>query len=128
MSDAQTNQGAVTAPARCRACSISFSKRASVKEIIGASAVSMVKPGKIIKICIAGHKAGLSGYFAGSGRHSRSLLDLWMAARNCDFKTALREAAAWLGCVVKRRICERSPSFYLFFRHSMLRLLLQSES
>ena len=55
------------------------------------------EPGRSFKICIAGHKAGLSGDFAGSGRHSRSLLDLWMAARNCDFKTALREAAAWLG-------------------------------
>ena len=53
--------------------------------------------GRSFKICIAGPKAGLSGDFAGSGRHSRSLLDLWMAARNCDFKTALREAAEWLG-------------------------------
>jgi hypothetical protein len=53
--------------------------------------------GRSFKICIAGPKAGLSGDFAGSGRHSRSLLDLWMATRNCDFKTALREAAEWLG-------------------------------
>jgi hypothetical protein len=53
--------------------------------------------GRSFKICIAGPKAGLSGDFAGSGRHSRSLLDLWMAARNCDFKTALCEAAKWLG-------------------------------
>ena len=55
------------------------------------------EPGRSFKICIAGPKAGLSGDFAGSGRHSRSLLDLWMAARNCDFPTALRQAAEWLG-------------------------------
>ena len=53
--------------------------------------------GKSFKICIAGPKAPLWGDFAQSGKHSRSLLDLWMAARNCDFKTALREAAEWLG-------------------------------
>jgi hypothetical protein len=53
-------------------------------------------PGKSFKICIAGEKAGLWGDFAG-GEHSRSLLDLWMQARNVDFKTALREAANWLG-------------------------------
>jgi Protein of unknown function (DUF3987) len=58
--------------------------------------------GRSFKICIAGPKAGLSGDFAGSGRHSRSLLDLWMAARNCDFKTALREAAEWLGVSLNR--------------------------
>ena len=59
-------------------------------------------PGKSFKICIAGPKAGLSGDFAGSGRHSRSLLDLWMAAQNCDFKTALHEAAQWLGVPLNR--------------------------
>ena len=53
-------------------------------------------PGKSFKICIAGPKAGLWGDFAASGRHSRSLLDLWMRARNVDFKTALCEAAEWL--------------------------------
>jgi hypothetical protein len=55
-------------------------------------------PGKSFKICIAGPKAGLWGDFAESEKHSRSLLDLWMAARNVDFKTALPEAAEWLGC------------------------------
>jgi twinkle protein len=55
------------------------------------------EPGKSFKICIAGEKAGLSGDFADSGKHSRSLLDLWMHARNVDFKTALRQAAEWLG-------------------------------
>ena len=53
--------------------------------------------GKNFKICIAGPKAGLWGDFAESGKHSRSLLDLWMAARNVDFKTALRQVAEWLG-------------------------------
>ena len=59
-------------------------------------------PGKSFKICIAGPKAGLWGDFAASGRHSRSLLDLWMRARNVDFKTALCEAAEWLGQPLKR--------------------------
>ena len=43
-------------------------------------------PGKSFKICIAGQKAGLWGDFADSEKHSRSLLDLWMKARNVDFK------------------------------------------
>ena len=55
------------------------------------------EPGKSFKICIAGPKAGLWGDFAGPGKHSRNLLDLWMHARSVDFKTALREAAEWLG-------------------------------
>jgi len=55
------------------------------------------EPGKSFKICVAGEKAGLWGDFAESGKHSRSLLDLWMNARNVDFKTALREAVQWLG-------------------------------
>src|SRR6266487_3869123 len=53
--------------------------------------------GKSFKICIADEKAGLWGDFADTLGHSRSLLDLWMAARNVDFKTALHEAADWLG-------------------------------
>ena len=55
------------------------------------------EPGKSFKICIAGEKAGLWGDFANSMKHSRSLLDLWMQARNVDFKTALHEAADWVG-------------------------------
>jgi hypothetical protein len=55
------------------------------------------EPGKSFDICIAGEKAGLWGDFADSKRHSRNLLDLWIAARNVDFKTALREASEWLG-------------------------------
>lgn len=54
-------------------------------------------PGKSFKICVAGPKAGLWGDFAESGKHSRNLLDLWMLARNVDFKTAFRQAAQWLG-------------------------------
>jgi twinkle protein len=54
------------------------------------------EPGKSFKICIAGPKAGLWGDFAESGKHSRSLLDLWMTASNVDFKTALGQAAEWL--------------------------------
>src|SRR6266487_708939 len=59
-------------------------------------------PGKSFKICISGEKAGLWGDFADSGKHSRSLLDLWMHAHHVDFKTALREAAEWLGEPLKR--------------------------
>ena len=55
------------------------------------------EPDKSFKICISGPKASLWGDFADSRNHSRSLLDLWMHARNVDFKTALREAAQWLG-------------------------------
>ena len=55
------------------------------------------EPGKSFDICIAGAKAGLWGDFAGQEKHSRSLLDLWMHARSVDFKTALRQAAEWLG-------------------------------
>ena len=54
-------------------------------------------PGKSFKICLAGEKAGLWGDFADSEKHRRSLLDLWMQARNVDFKTALHEAAQWTG-------------------------------
>jgi hypothetical protein len=65
-------------------------------------------PGRSFKICITGPKAGLSGDFAESGRHRRSLLDLWMAARNCAFKTALHEAAAWLGVTLSEHRGGRS--------------------
>ena len=54
-------------------------------------------PGKSLKICVAGPNVCLWGDFAEPGKHSRNLLDLWMQARNCDFKTALRQAAQWLG-------------------------------
>src|SRR5438034_6121827 len=54
-------------------------------------------PGKSFKICVAGEKTGLWGDFAESEKHSRNLLNLWMVARKCDFKTALREAVEWLG-------------------------------
>ena len=53
--------------------------------------------GNSFKICIAGPKAGLWGDFAGSEKHSTNLLNLWMRACNVDFRTALRQAAEWLG-------------------------------
>jgi hypothetical protein len=55
------------------------------------------EPGKSFKVCLTGEKAGLWGDFADPGKHRRSLLDLWMTARNVDFKTALCEAGQWLG-------------------------------
>jgi Protein of unknown function (DUF3987) len=57
-------------------------------------------PGHSFKICLTGDKAGLWGDFEGAGKHSRSLLDLWMQTRNVDFKTALREAGQWCGEVL----------------------------
>jgi hypothetical protein len=55
------------------------------------------EPGKSFKICLTGEKAGMWGDFADSEKHRRSLLDLWMTARNVEFNTALREAGQWLG-------------------------------
>jgi hypothetical protein len=55
------------------------------------------EPGKSFDICIAGSKAGLWGDFNGAAKHSANLLNLWMVARNVDFKTALSEAGEWLG-------------------------------
>ena len=54
-------------------------------------------PGKSFKICVEGAKSGLWGDFAGAEKHSRNLINLWMEARRVDFKTAMHEAAAWLG-------------------------------
>jgi hypothetical protein len=59
--------------------------------------------GDSFDICIEGTKAGWWGDFADSERHSRSLVDLWMKARNVDFKTALHEAAQWLGMELSGR-------------------------
>ena len=53
--------------------------------------------GDSFDICIEGAKAGWWGDFADSERHSRSLIDLWMRSRGVNFKTALQEAAQWLG-------------------------------
>jgi hypothetical protein len=53
--------------------------------------------GKSFDICIKGANAGYFGDWAREGKHSRNLIDLWMQVRNVDFKTALHEAADWLG-------------------------------
>src|SRR5215470_17503930 len=66
------------------------------------------EPGKSFKICIAGGKAGLWGDFAEPGKHSRSLLDLWMHAHEVDFKPALREAAEWLGVSLSPGVAQAS--------------------
>ena len=65
-------------------------------------------PGKSFKICIAGPKVGLWGDFADFGKHCRSLLDLWMRARNLDFKAALRQATEWLGVSLVPRVPQRA--------------------
>jgi hypothetical protein len=54
-------------------------------------------PGKSFKVCIGGENVALWGDFADSTKHSRNPLDLWMLARNVDFRTALSEAAEWCG-------------------------------
>jgi hypothetical protein len=69
------------------------------------------EPGKSFKVCMAGEKAGFWGDFADSQKHSRSLLDLWMEARGVDFKTALHEAAAWLGVSPQSENKSKQPSF-----------------
>jgi hypothetical protein len=58
------------------------------------------EPGKSFDIVIAGDKVGLWGDFADSGKHSRSLIDLWKDRYKVDFKTALKQAAEWLGTPV----------------------------
>ena len=64
------------------------------------------EPGRSFKICVSGDKACLWGDFDPSdnplGKHSSNLLNLWMAARSMDFKTALVEAAAWTGHILHR--------------------------
>jgi hypothetical protein len=67
--------------------------------------------GHSFDICIDGAKAGLWGDFAESERHSRSLVDLWMAARGVDFKTALQEAAQWLGVELSGRSKSKRGTF-----------------
>jgi hypothetical protein len=56
--------------------------------------------GSSFDICIGGDKVGLHGDFADGGKHSRSLLGLWMDRYKIDFKTALQQAAEWLGMPV----------------------------
>jgi len=70
-------------------------------------------PGQSLGIHIAGNKAGVWQDFAtGEGG---DLLSLWQAVRNCDFPTALHEAAEWLGMSpmlpVQRRSAKPVPVF-----------------
>jgi hypothetical protein len=69
---------------------------------IGASAALMANRVRVSKSALPARKLDCGGDFAESGKHSRSLLDLWMHARKVDFKTALREAAEWLGQPLNR--------------------------
>jgi hypothetical protein len=59
--------------------------------------------GNSFDICIEGTNAGYWGDWAGSQKNSRNLIDLWMAARHVDFKTALEEARQWLGLAAQRK-------------------------
>jgi hypothetical protein len=63
--------------------------------------------GRSFDICIDGPKTGYWGDWASSRNHSRNLLDLWMEARGVDFKTALHEAAAWLGIPLESKKAEK---------------------
>jgi twinkle protein len=64
-------------------------------------------PGKSCKICLAGPKAGMFCDF--STGEKGGPLDAWMGARQVDFKTSMREAAAWLG--VSRPLDRKTPSY-----------------
>jgi AAA domain-containing protein len=74
-----------------------FSRTDTAKEIIGASVASTANQAEVSKSALLARKRDYGATLQIQGRHSRSLLDLWMAARNCDFKTALRDAAEWAG-------------------------------
>ena len=52
--------------------------------------------GDSLKICISGSKIGVGADFA-TGQTFGDLLDVWMAARGCDLKTAMLEASNYLG-------------------------------
>jgi len=52
----------------------------------------------------------LWGDFADSQKHSCSLLDLWMGARNVNFKVALTQAAEWLGYSLPRSNASTTPA------------------
>ena len=52
--------------------------------------------GDSLKIRIAGDKIGVGADFA-TGQTFGDLLDVWMAARHCDLRQAMDEAASWLG-------------------------------
>lgn len=54
-------------------------------------------PGNSLKVALEGVKAGTWCDFAGAADEKGDLLALWMGARGCDFKTALHDAAHWLG-------------------------------
>lgn len=60
-------------------------------------------PGDSFKICLSGPNVGMHGDFADSQKHNASPFDLWMAARQVDFSTALRESADWLGVTLDDR-------------------------
>ena len=67
--------------------------------------------GKSFDICIDGANAGYFGDWARDGKHSRNLIDLWMQVRGVDFKTALHEAAGWLGVSLQSENKSKQLSF-----------------
>jgi hypothetical protein len=65
------------------------------------------EPGESFDICVGGPRAGYWGDWAASQNHSRNLLDLWKEARGVDFRTALHEAADWLGISLGKKKSEK---------------------
>ena len=53
--------------------------------------------GQSFRVCVSGPKVGVFADFAEEGVKGANLLELWMQARNCDFKQAITEAKDWLG-------------------------------
>ena len=85
----ETNQS-IAAGARRRACSISFSERTSRRQCIGVSAASKVNQARVIQNLHCWREGWACGATSqDSGKHSRSLLDLWMRARKCGFQNRI---------------------------------------
>jgi hypothetical protein len=43
-------------------------------------------------------QTGIFGDFAAEGKQRKGPIDYWMAVRNVDFRTAVRDLSGWLGC------------------------------
>lgn len=54
--------------------------------------------GDSLRVCVSGSKTGVGADFA-TGETFGDLLDLWMAVRGCDLKSAMDQALSFLGVV-----------------------------
>jgi twinkle protein len=70
-------------------------------------------PGSSLCVALQGNKAGVWSDFS-TGDKGANLLDLWMRAKELEFKEAIREAKDWLGVrddpkLVRRRLSVDAP-------------------